>query len=58
MTHAHPPGQPPQTPEEMTKDIATVENSEKAAKEEEELLKPNPEGVGQTLGGDLAEPHP
>ena len=58
MAHAHPPGQPPHTPEELSKDIAAVERSEKAAMDADKFLKPDADGLGPTLGGDLKAPKP
>jgi hypothetical protein len=58
MAHAHPPGHSPRNPGELTKDIAAVERSEKAATEAGDYLKPDPDGVGPTLGADLKAPKP
>ncbi len=57
MTHAHPPGHPPHTIEELSRDIEAVELFEKSSAEDR-FLKPAHDGIGPTLGGDLAAPHP
>jgi hypothetical protein len=56
MSHDHPPGHPPHTAEEMTKDIDAVERGEKAAADKDKFLKPSPDGLGPTLGSDLKTP--
>ena len=56
MAHAHSPDHPPHTIEELTRDIEAVERSEKLHAEER-FLKPTHDGIGPTLGGDLAAPH-
>ena len=58
MSHAHPPGQPPHTPEELSRDIEAVERGEKAAADADTFMTPKPDGIGPTLGGDLKTPKP
>lgn len=56
MAHAHLSEHPPQTIEELSRDIEAVELSEKRIAEHR-FLKPTHDGIGPTLGGDLG-PHP